>query len=49
MAIIESEFMELTLTLDVAAWWDENDRCQTPGTDKPRCPASFSPYYHWIF
>jgi len=49
MAIIEPEFMELTRALDVAAWWDENDRCQTPGTDKPRCPASFSPDDHWIF
>ncbi len=49
MAIIETEFMELTRSLDVAAWWVENDRCQVLGTDKPRCPASFSPDDHWIF
>ena len=49
MAIIEPEFMELTRSLDVAAWWEENDRCQTLSPDKPRCPASFSPDDHWIF
>lgn len=49
MAIIETEFMELTRSLDVAAWWEENDRCQVLGTNKPRCPASFSPDDHWIF
>ncbi|MBM4460659.1 MAG: hypothetical protein FJ011_23345 [Chloroflexi bacterium] len=49
MAIIEPEFMDLTRSLDVAAWWDENDRCQTLSPDKPRCPASFSPDDHWIF
>ncbi len=49
MPIIEPEFMELTRSLDIAAWWEENDRCQVLGTDKPRCPASFSPDDHWIF
>jgi len=49
MAIIEPEFLELTRSLDVAAWWEENDRCQTLSPDKPRCPASFSPDDHWIF
>jgi len=49
MPIIEPEFMELTADLDVEAWWAENEACQRPGTDKPRCPASFSPDDHWIF
>lgn len=49
MAIIETEFMDLTRSLDVAAWWEENDRCQVLGTNKPRCSASFSPDDHWIF
>ncbi len=49
MPIIEPEFMALTAGLDVEAWWAENEACQRPGTDKPRCPASFSPDDHWIF
>ncbi len=49
MPIIEPEFMELTRSLDVTAWWEENERCQVPTTDKPRCSASFSPDDHWIF
>lgn len=49
MPIIEPEFMELIADLDVEAWWAENEACQRPGTDKPRCPASFSPDDHWIF
>ena len=49
MAIIEPEFLELTRSLDVRAWWEENDRCQTLSPDKPRCPVSFSPDDHWIF
>jgi uroporphyrinogen decarboxylase len=49
MAIIEAEFLALTRSLDVAAWWEENDRCQNLSPDKPRCPASFSPDDHWIF
>ena len=49
MPIIEPEFLELTRSLDVAAWWEENDRCLTLSPDRPRCPASFSPDDHWIF
>jgi uroporphyrinogen decarboxylase len=49
MPIIESEFMELTAGLDVAAWWEENEACAAVTTDKPRCSASFSPDDHWIF
>lgn len=49
MAIIESEFMELTRSLDVAAFWEENDRCQHFGINKPRCSVSFAPDDHWIF
>jgi len=49
MPIIEPEFIELTAGLDVEAWWAENEACLRPGTDKPRCPASFSPDDHWIF
>jgi len=49
MPIIEPEFLELTKNLDVAAFWEENERCQEFTTDKPRCAASFSPDDHWVF
>ena len=49
MPIIEPEFLELTKNLDIAAFWEENERCQEFTTDKPRCAASFSPDDHWIF
>jgi uroporphyrinogen decarboxylase len=49
MPIIEPEFMALTASLDVAAFWEENERCQVLGTGKPRCSMSFSPDDHWIF
>ena len=41
--------MELTRSLDVEAFWEENDRCQDFGIHKPRCSASFAPDDHWIF
>ncbi|MBN1690122.1 MAG: hypothetical protein JW901_03780, partial [Dehalococcoidia bacterium] len=47
--ILETEFMELTADLDVAAFWEENAQCQRFTTDKPRCALSFSPDDHWIF
>ncbi|MBN1872779.1 MAG: uroporphyrinogen III decarboxylase [Anaerolineae bacterium] len=49
MPIIEQDFMTLTQDLDVAAFWEENVRCQMFTTDKPRCALSFSPDDHWIF
>jgi uroporphyrinogen decarboxylase len=49
MPIIEPEFMALTASLDVQAFWEENERCGVLGTDKPRCSMSFSPDDHWIF
>lgn len=49
MPIIEQEFMELTQGLDVDAFWEENEQCQTFTTNKPRCSVSFSPDDHWIF
>jgi uroporphyrinogen decarboxylase len=49
MPIIESEFMALTKSLDVEAFWEENARCQVFTIDKPRCALSFSPDDHWIF
>ena len=49
MPIIEPEFLELTRSLDTAAFWAENDLCQEFTTAKPRCPLSFSPDDHWIF
>jgi uroporphyrinogen decarboxylase len=49
MAIIETEFVELTRKLDVEAWWEENAACGVLTPDKPRCSASFSPDDHWIF
>lgn len=49
MAIIEDEFLELTTDLDLASFWDENDRCSMHTTAKPRCSMSFSPDDHWLF
>jgi uroporphyrinogen decarboxylase len=49
MAIIESEFLDLTRDLDLAAFWAENEQCLGFTTDKPRCAVSFSPDDHWIF
>ncbi|MEZ4555723.1 MAG: uroporphyrinogen decarboxylase family protein [Caldilineaceae bacterium] len=49
MPIIEPEFMELTKDLDLAAFWDENDRCLEFTPAKPRCAISFAPDDHWIF
>ena len=49
MPIIEPAFLELTKTLDVDAFWEENARCSDFTTNKPRCSASFSPDDHWIF
>ncbi len=49
MAIIESEFMELTARLDVEAFWAENAACEAFTTDKPRCALAFSPDDHWLF
>lgn len=49
MAIIEPEFLELTATLDIAAFWAENEQCQDFTPAKPRCAASFSPDDHWLF
>lgn len=49
MPIIEPEFMELTRDLDIAAFWEENERCQAFTTAKPRCAVSFSPDDHWLF
>ncbi|MBN2389652.1 MAG: uroporphyrinogen III decarboxylase [Anaerolineae bacterium] len=49
MPIIEPEFMELTKSLDVEAFWEENAQCHAFTTDKPRCALSFSPDDHWIF
>jgi len=49
MPIIEQEFMELTQSLDVDAFWEENARCHAFTTDKPRCALGFSPDDHWIF
>ena len=49
MAIIEPEFMELTKSLDLEAFWQENEQCHAFTPQKPRCPVSFSPDDHWLF
>jgi len=49
MPIIEQDFLDLTQSLDVAAFWAENDLCHSFTTAKPRCAASFSPDDHWLF
>jgi hypothetical protein len=49
MPIIEQAFLDLTQSLDVAAFWAENELCHGFTTAKPRCAASFSPDDHWLF
>ena len=49
MTVIEPEFMSLTASLDVEAFWEENRLCEAFTTQKPRCAAAFSPDDHWIF
>ena len=49
MAIIEQDFLDLTGSLDPAAFWAENADCQAFTPNKPRCPAAFSPDDHWLF
>lgn len=49
MAIIEQEFLALTSTLDVEAFWQENERCRAFSANKPRCAVDFSPDDHWVF
>jgi hypothetical protein len=49
MAIIESEFMELTVDLDIDAFWQENATCKGFTLHKPRCAVSFAPDDHWLF
>lgn len=49
MAIIEPEFMQLTESLDVDRFWEENSHCLGFTTAKPRCALSFSPDDHWLF
>ena len=48
MPIIEQEFMELTASLDVDAFWAENDLCIGFNTTKPRCALTHSPDDHWL-
>ena len=49
MPIIEPEFMEMTVQLDLQSFWDENQFCEGFTTQKPRCAAFFSPDDHWLF
>ena len=49
MPIIENEFMELTKSLAVDAFWEENERCQEFTVRKPRCSFSFAADDHWLF
>ena len=49
MPIIENDFMELTKSLDVEAFWAENEQGDALTPRKPRCAVSFSPDDHWLF
>jgi uroporphyrinogen decarboxylase len=49
MPIVETDFLELTRTLDLDAFWEENRQCIAQGSQKPRCSVSFSPDDHWLF
>ena len=43
------EIIEQTRSLDIDAFWQENERCQEFTSDKPRCALSLSPDDHWLF
>lgn len=47
--LIEPEFLEITRGLNLAGFWQENDRCQQFTKAKPRCPVHLSPDDHWLF
>jgi uroporphyrinogen decarboxylase len=50
MAIIETEFLELTRNLDVNRFWADNQQCETvPELEKLRCGLIFAPDDHWLF
>ena len=49
MPLLDPEFLELTPSLDLQAFWAENELCQEFTTQKPRCALSFSPDDHWLF
>jgi len=49
MPLLDLEIVELTRSLDIDAFWIENERCQEFTTQKPRCSLSLSPDDHWLF
>jgi uroporphyrinogen decarboxylase len=49
MAILDPEFMALTVGLDPIAFWEEDRLCGGFTTQKPRCALHFSPDDHWLF
>ncbi|MBN8525789.1 MAG: hypothetical protein J0M02_10680 [Planctomycetes bacterium] len=50
MALIETEFMDLSRDLDPEAFWAENGLCHRIGEDKPRCAlAGVGSDDHWLF
>jgi hypothetical protein len=49
MPIYDPEFLALAAQLDLASFWEENERSTPAGLEKPRCPISFSPDDHWLF
>ncbi len=49
MPIYDPEFLALTASLDVEAFWEENSACTEFTPNKPRCSLSFSPDDHWLF
>ncbi len=49
MPLPDLEIIERTRSLDIDAFWQENERCQEFTTAKPRCPLSLSPDDHWLF
>lgn len=45
----DAALLARTASLDVKAFWAENNRCRSPSPDKPRCPLLFMPDDHWLF
>ncbi|MDX2111802.1 MAG: uroporphyrinogen decarboxylase family protein [Verrucomicrobiota bacterium] len=47
--LLDPEFLPLTTDLDVAAFWQENERCNEATENKPRCKLTLAPDDHWMF
>jgi hypothetical protein len=49
MPLLDPDFLPLTASLDLPAFWDENARCAGFTAEKPRCAVAFALDEHWLF